>query len=80
MSSSAALAPDTLRLLADDVRWQIVSILARSDMRVRELVDRVQRPQNLVSYHQKQLRERGVTRQSPCARPVTAHCRPRIPA
>jgi protein-tyrosine-phosphatase/DNA-binding transcriptional ArsR family regulator len=46
-----------LKLLAHDLRWQLVNALAYSDQRVQELVDRVQRPQNLVSYHLRQLRQ-----------------------
>jgi protein-tyrosine-phosphatase len=42
-------------LLADDVRWRIVSALAQSDRRGRELVNLLHRPQNLVSYHLRQL-------------------------
>jgi ArsR family transcriptional regulator, arsenate/arsenite/antimonite-responsive transcriptional repressor / arsenate reductase (thioredoxin) len=47
--------PDVLRMLADDVRWRLVRALARSDRRVRELVDAIGAPYNLVSYHLKQL-------------------------
>lgn len=49
--------PDFLRLLAHDVRWHLLAALAESDRRVQELVERVGRPQNLVSYHLRQLRE-----------------------
>jgi protein-tyrosine-phosphatase len=47
--------PTLLKLLADDVRWQIVTALARSDRRGLELVRLLRRPQNLVSYHLKRL-------------------------
>lgn len=47
--------PPILKLLADDVRWQIVTALARSDRRGQELVQLLRRPQNLVSYHLKRL-------------------------
>jgi protein-tyrosine-phosphatase len=49
--------PDFLKLLAHDLRWQLLSALVHSDYRVHELVDQVNRPMNLVSYHLKQLRE-----------------------
>lgn len=49
--------PDFLKLLAHDVRWQLVSALADSDRRVHELVALLQRPQNLVSYHLRLLRQ-----------------------
>jgi len=48
--------PDFLKLLAHDLRWQLLGELVQSDYRVHELVERVNRPMNLVSYHLKQLR------------------------
>jgi protein-tyrosine-phosphatase len=45
-----------LKLLAHDIRWQILMILARSDFRVEELVEQIKHPPNLISYHLKQLR------------------------
>lgn len=55
MSSSAP--PEVLKLLAHDLRWQLIRELAISDYRVSELVDHIHQPLNLVSYHLKQLRE-----------------------
>ncbi len=49
--------PTFLKLLAHEVRWQLLTALALSDRRVQELVDLLQRPQNLVSYHLRLLRE-----------------------
>ena len=49
--------PDILRLLAHDVRWHLLTALVESDRRVQELVKILQRPQNLVSYHLRLLRE-----------------------
>lgn len=49
-----------LQLLADDQRWQLVRELARSDRKVSELTELVDRPQNLVSYHLASLRNAGV--------------------
>ncbi|HEX5404535.1 MAG TPA: ArsR family transcriptional regulator [Pseudonocardiaceae bacterium] len=43
--------PPFVRLVADPLRWRLLHELARSDLRVRELVDAVGQPQNLVSYH-----------------------------
>lgn len=45
-----------LKILGHDMRWAIVTTLAHSDHKVQELVERLQQPQNLVSYHLKQLR------------------------
>jgi ArsR family transcriptional regulator, arsenate/arsenite/antimonite-responsive transcriptional repressor / arsenate reductase (thioredoxin) len=49
-----------LRLLADERRWRLVSELARSDRRVGELTALAGEPQNLVSYHLRELREAGM--------------------
>ena len=53
-------APGFLRLAADPVRWRLLSELARSDHRVRELCALLQRPQNLVSHHLGKLRAEGL--------------------
>ena len=52
--------PTLLRLAADPLRWRLLSELANSDRRVRELCALVERPQNLVSYHLGRLRAEGV--------------------
>jgi protein-tyrosine-phosphatase len=48
--------PAILKILAHDLRWKLIVTLTRSDYRVQELVSLLQQPQNLVSYHLKQLR------------------------
>lgn len=53
-------APDFLKLLAHDLRWQLLTALTHSDRRVQELAALVNRPMNLVSYHLRQLREAGL--------------------
>lgn len=45
-----------LKLLAHDIRWRILLVLARSDFRVEELVNQTKQPPNLISYHLKRLR------------------------
>jgi ArsR family transcriptional regulator, arsenate/arsenite/antimonite-responsive transcriptional repressor / arsenate reductase (thioredoxin) len=47
---------DFLKLLAHDIRWQILLALSRSDRRVEELVKQIEQPHNLISYHLKRLR------------------------
>jgi protein-tyrosine-phosphatase len=47
---------DFIKLLAHDVRWQILLALSRSDHRVEELVNQIKQPHNLISYHLKRLR------------------------
>jgi protein-tyrosine-phosphatase len=45
-----------LKLLAHDIRWQILLALSRSDFRVEELVRQIKKPPNLISYHLKRFR------------------------
>jgi ArsR family transcriptional regulator, arsenate/arsenite/antimonite-responsive transcriptional repressor / arsenate reductase (thioredoxin) len=60
MAVSDGGVPGVVRLLADPLRWQLASELARGDRRVRELVAATGHPQNLVSYHLRQLRDGGL--------------------
>jgi protein-tyrosine-phosphatase/DNA-binding transcriptional ArsR family regulator len=55
-----AAPPTFVRLAAHPVRWRLLTELADSDYRVRELVTRVDQPQNLVSYHLRLLRDGGL--------------------
>src|SRR5258705_5939274 len=55
-----AQPPEILALLGDSLRWQLVAELGRSDRRVGELVELVGKPQNLVSYHLRELRNAGL--------------------
>jgi protein-tyrosine-phosphatase/DNA-binding transcriptional ArsR family regulator len=56
----AAAPPRFLRLAGHPLRWQLLSELARSDRRVGELCALAGRPQSLVSYHLRQLRDGGM--------------------
>lgn len=47
--------PEFLKLLAHELRWNILRMLARSDYRGLEIVQRLNQPQNLVSYHLRML-------------------------
>jgi ArsR family transcriptional regulator, arsenate/arsenite/antimonite-responsive transcriptional repressor / arsenate reductase (thioredoxin) len=60
MSSSSRAAPAFVRLVGHPLRWRILTELADSDLRVRELVTLVGHPQNLVSYHLRLLRDGGL--------------------
>ncbi|WP_344394951.1 ArsR family transcriptional regulator [Actinomadura alba] len=55
-----AALPPLLGLVAHAVRWRLLSELARSDLRVRELVALLDQPQNLLSYHLRLLRSGGL--------------------
>ncbi len=57
MDTIALYPPSILKLVAHNIRWAVIRELARSDYRVQELVERLQLPQNLVSYHLRKLRE-----------------------
>jgi len=46
-----------LQLAGHPLRWRLLGELARTDLLVQELTDRVGEPQNLVSYHLGKLRE-----------------------
>ncbi len=65
--STSALPTDSppkfLKLLAHDMRWALMIALAESDRRVQELVALLQRPQNLISYHLRLLREGQVVKE-----------------
>ncbi|MGR6320171.1 ArsR family transcriptional regulator [Micromonospora soli] len=60
MGSSSQAAPAFVRLAGHPLRWRLLTELARSDLRVRELVTLVGQPQNLVSYHLRLLRDGGL--------------------
>lgn len=56
-------APDPagfLQAVGHPLRWRLLAELGRSDRTVGELVDRVDEPQNLVSYHLAKLRGAGL--------------------
>ena len=52
--------PAVFQLAGHPLRWQLLSELATSDRRVRELIDALDESQPLVSYHLRQLREAGL--------------------
>ncbi|GAA1653420.1 ArsR family transcriptional regulator [Nonomuraea maheshkhaliensis] len=56
----ASSPPSFVQLAAHPIRWRLLTELATGDHRVRELVDLVAQPQNLVSYHLRQLRGAGL--------------------
>jgi protein-tyrosine-phosphatase/DNA-binding transcriptional ArsR family regulator len=62
---SAAVAasqspPALFSLAGHPLRWRVLSALARSDLRVRELCGSLGLPQSLVSYHLHRLRAAGI--------------------
>lgn len=55
-----SVPPSFVRLAGHPLRWRLMSELALSDRRVRELVSLLDQPQNLVSYHLGRLRTAGL--------------------
>ena len=51
---------DLLKVLAEPLRWRIVSLLADEELCVCHLVEELDVPQPLVSHHLRALREAGV--------------------
>ncbi len=60
LSQHVANPPTFVRMAAHPLRWLLLTELARSDYRVRELASHVSQPQNLVSYHLRLLRDGGL--------------------
>ena len=52
--------PAALQTVADPQRWRLLTELAHSDRRVGELTAALDAPQNLVSYHLRELRNAGL--------------------
>ncbi|MBX5458427.1 MAG: helix-turn-helix domain-containing protein [Thermogemmatispora sp.] len=63
LALGAKAPPDFLKLLAHDVRWRLLWLLARSDHHGKELARLLELPQNLVSYHLQQLIRHGLVRE-----------------
>src|SRR4029453_9972767 len=59
--TGAGVSPmEFVQLLADPLRWRLLDELGRSDRRVGELCELVDKPQSLVSYHLRELRTGGL--------------------
>ncbi|MGI5290379.1 ArsR family transcriptional regulator [Nonomuraea polychroma] len=59
-SGHGSTPPAFVRLAGHPLRWRLLTELAGSDYRVRELVTRIGQPQNLISYHLRLLRDGGL--------------------
>jgi ArsR family transcriptional regulator, arsenate/arsenite/antimonite-responsive transcriptional repressor / arsenate reductase (thioredoxin) len=60
MQEPSPPVPPILKLLAHDLRWQLLARLVHSDYRLVELVPSLGASLNLVSYHLRQLRDAGL--------------------
>jgi len=57
MTAPCQSVPAFIQLAAHPLRWQLITELAGSDYRVRELAARTGQPQNVISYHLRMLRD-----------------------
>ena len=48
------------KLLSNDLRWKLLTVLSQTDLRVQELTELLGQPQNLVSYHLQKLHDAGL--------------------
>ncbi|WP_279627689.1 ArsR family transcriptional regulator [Mycobacterium paraffinicum] len=60
MAAGKTAVPSLMRMASHPVRWALLTELAGSDLRVRELAAAVDEPQNLISYHLRLLRSAGL--------------------
>jgi len=63
LSAHISDPPKFLGLLSHEIRWKLLQALAVTDLHVQELVEVVNRPQNVVSYHLRLLLEQGILRE-----------------
>ncbi|MFG2304459.1 ArsR/SmtB family transcription factor [Actinacidiphila glaucinigra] len=69
---------DLIRVLADPLRLQIVSLLARETLCTTHLVEETGARQTNLSNHLKVLREAGVVETEPCGRFTYYRLRPEV--
>jgi protein-tyrosine-phosphatase len=55
--------PDFLKLLAHDLRWKMLTLLARGDYNGQDFMRLLGLPQNLISYHLRKLHEQRLVRE-----------------
>jgi protein-tyrosine-phosphatase len=60
----SAYPPEFFKLISHQIRWEILRELSNSDLKVLELVEHLEQPQNLVSYHLQLLSEHGLVSES----------------
>lgn len=68
MADTTAETAETLRLLADPLRWQIVQLLAGEQLCTCHLQEELGAKQTLVSHHLRALRDAGVVETEACGR------------
>ncbi|MFF4456662.1 ArsR/SmtB family transcription factor [Streptomyces goshikiensis] len=69
---------DLIRVLADPLRLQIVTLLAKETLCTTHLVEETGAKQTNLSNHMKVLREAGVVETEPCGRYIYYRLRPEV--
>jgi ArsR family transcriptional regulator, arsenate/arsenite/antimonite-responsive transcriptional repressor len=69
---------DLMRVLADPIRWKIVTLLARETLCTTHLVEETGARQTNLSNHLKVLRDAGVVGTEPCGRFTYYSLRPDV--
>ncbi|WP_331758603.1 metalloregulator ArsR/SmtB family transcription factor (plasmid) [Streptomyces sp. NBC_01547] len=69
---------ELIRVLADPLRFQIVTLLARETLCTTHLVEETGAKQTNLSNHLKVLREAGVVETEPCGRYIYYRLRPEV--
>jgi ArsR family transcriptional regulator len=69
---------DLMRVLADPLRWKIVTLLARETLCTTHLVEETGARQTNLSNHLKVLRDAGVVDTAPCGRFTYYSLRPEV--
>ncbi|MBT2469032.1 helix-turn-helix transcriptional regulator [Streptomyces sp. ISL-66] len=69
---------DLMRVLADPLRLQIVTLLAKETLCTTHLVEETGAKQTNLSNHLKVLREAGVVETEPCGRYIYYRLRPEV--
>lgn len=78
MTDTEAAAAELLVVVADPMRWRIVSLLAGAELCTTHLQGLLGARQNLVSHHLKVLREARVVLTEPCGRFTYYRLRPGV--
>ncbi len=73
---SVAPVGDVLPVVADPMRWRILTLLADAELCTTHLQDLLGAKQTLVSHHLKALREAGLVLTAPCGRFTYYRLRP----
>jgi ArsR family transcriptional regulator len=67
-TTATTAVPNLLGVVADPMRWRILTLLADTELCTTHLQDLLGAKQNLVSHHLKVLREGGLVLTEPCGR------------